>query len=334
MAARATGEFSVVFSPDSVSFTGSEPLQSEYVDDVFNAAVGNAIPGDAEWSGMTVENPFSLPKGVIAVSVDGVAHIELPSNTKTYAMEGNDADESLSAMISELQASSKVVCDINLIDEVGEGVENYNLCFGDTPVPDIKTKSLNPVLHSADRDFIQAIGLIKAAFGNLDKLTKTSHFLFFRLSLEPISKAHGEKSEAMNEATKLLADAISELNIAVQNLKDNKLIVAITNKAISGRTKRQTEDKASPDAAPAAAAPATAADAPNNPEAPNASSNEDYNIASYYSEDYPVIFNIILWFMVTFGFSLLAICYAIGTMDPGRDSIIYRMTSTRMKKDN
>lgn len=41
-----------------------------------------------------------------------------------------------------------------------------------------------------------------------------------------------------------------------------------------------------------------------------------------------------LWFGVAMFFSLLAICYAIGTMDPGRDSIIYRMTSTRMKKDN
>lgn len=59
-----------------------------------------------------------------------------------------------------------------------------------------------------------------------------------------------------------------------------------------------------------------------------------YNLAEYYNQDYPVIFNIILWFMVVFGFALLAICYAIGSMDPGRDSIIYRMTSTRMKKDN
>lgn len=58
------------------------------------------------------------------------------------------------------------------------------------------------------------------------------------------------------------------------------------------------------------------------------------NIAEYYSEEYPAIFNIILWFMVAFALALLAICYVIGDMDPGRDSIIYRMTSTRMKKDN
>lgn len=58
------------------------------------------------------------------------------------------------------------------------------------------------------------------------------------------------------------------------------------------------------------------------------------NLAKTYGTTYPVIFNIILWFGVVFFFSLLAICLAIAYMDPGRDSIIYRMTSTRMKKEN
>ncbi|XP_015171803.1 PREDICTED: renin receptor isoform X3 [Polistes dominula] len=61
---------------------------------------------------------------------------------------------------------------------------------------------------------------------------------------------------------------------------------------------------------------------------------DDLNHAKYYSSNYPVIFNIFLWFGVVFVFSLLAICIAIADMDPGRDSIIYRMTSNRMKKDN
>ncbi|PSN44884.1 hypothetical protein C0J52_06190 [Blattella germanica] len=60
----------------------------------------------------------------------------------------------------------------------------------------------------------------------------------------------------------------------------------------------------------------------------------DLNLAPEYSADYPVIFNIMLWFGVAFVFSLIAISIFIADMDPGRDSIIYRMTSTRMKKDN
>lgn len=61
---------------------------------------------------------------------------------------------------------------------------------------------------------------------------------------------------------------------------------------------------------------------------------DDLILAEVYSDDYPAIFNIILWFGVAFVFSLLAITIFIANMDPGRDSIIYRMTSTRMKKDN
>ncbi|XP_017759172.1 PREDICTED: renin receptor isoform X1 [Eufriesea mexicana] len=61
---------------------------------------------------------------------------------------------------------------------------------------------------------------------------------------------------------------------------------------------------------------------------------ERLHLSKYYSENYPVIFNIFLWFGVAFVFSLLAICITISQMDPGRDSIIYRMTSNRMKKDN
>ncbi|XP_076173167.1 ATPase H(+)-transporting accessory protein 2 isoform X2 [Ptiloglossa arizonensis] len=61
---------------------------------------------------------------------------------------------------------------------------------------------------------------------------------------------------------------------------------------------------------------------------------EIQNLAKNYSTNYPIIFNILLWFGVIFVFSLLAICIAITEMDPGRDSVIYRMTANRMKKDN
>jgi len=60
-----------------------------------------------------------------------------------------------------------------------------------------------------------------------------------------------------------------------------------------------------------------------------------YNIADDVSEDYPVIFNIILFISISLILALIAICVTIATMDPGRDSLIYRVTSAqRYKKDN
>lgn len=57
------------------------------------------------------------------------------------------------------------------------------------------------------------------------------------------------------------------------------------------------------------------------------------NLATEYSEDYPIIFNISLWLLVVLVISLYVICLVMWYMDPGRDSIIYRMTSQRIKME-
>lgn len=167
---------------------------------------------------------------------------------------------------------------------------------------------MNPALHNADKQFLQEIGFINAASENLAEMLKPSNVLIIRLSVDGIAKAHGEKSIAVDEANKLLSAAIGRLLAAAQKSSDSVLFVQSTDKDASiARSKR---------------------------DAIQAGNKNEFNLATYYNDDYPVIFNIILWFMVIFGLSLLAICYAIAAMDPGRDSIIYRMTSTRMKKDN
>lgn len=50
-------------------------------------------------------------------------------------------------------------------------------------------------------------------------------------------------------------------------------------------------------------------------------------------KNYAVFFNIILWTMIFLALTVAAVSYSLWTMDPGRDSIIYRMTSQRIKKD-
>lgn len=187
-------------------------------------------------------------------------------------------------------------------------MQAFKACFGTSDAPAAKpTKHLNPALHNADKQFLQEIGFINSASENLAEMLKPSNVLIIRLSVDGIAKAHGEKSVALDEANKLLSAAIGRLLAAAQKSSDSVLFVQSTDKDANSRAKREVI----------------------NPSATN-----EFNLATYYNEDYPVIFNIILWFMVIFGLSLLAICYAIAAMDPGRDSIIYRMTSTRMKKDN
>ncbi|XP_073816552.1 ATPase H(+)-transporting accessory protein 2 [Musca autumnalis] len=306
VAISASGEFTVLSTPKSLSFKGNEPLQSQYIGDVVFASLGNAVAGDAQWSGLTIADPFNLPKIVVAASLSGVAHSKVSGAGKSYEIQGSSVDEALNGVSAQLEADNEPVCDFNF-EDLEEGVASFKSAFGDVQVDAVQnTKYLNSELHTADKQFVQAIAYINAAANNLAKLQNSCSFVSIRLSADSVAKAHGEKSEAMTEALDLFTTAVKNLNTAAQKANNNgALVLSIVNKSENSRAKR---------------------DAPEP--------GKDYNLAEYYNEDYPVIFNIILWFMVTFGFALLAICYAIGSMDPGRDSIIYRMTSTRMKKDN
>lgn len=58
-----------------------------------------------------------------------------------------------------------------------------------------------------------------------------------------------------------------------------------------------------------------------------------YNLAELTDKNYPVVFNIMFWFAIIFVFSLIAISLALSNVED-KDSIIYRMTGARGKKDN
>jgi renin receptor len=58
---------------------------------------------------------------------------------------------------------------------------------------------------------------------------------------------------------------------------------------------------------------------------------EDLDIAPAYTDMYPIVFNLMLWGGIAYTLVIFAIAYGIWVMDPGKDSIIYRMTSTRKK---
>lgn len=62
-------------------------------------------------------------------------------------------------------------------------------------------------------------------------------------------------------------------------------------------------------------------------------SQDDLNLAYAYAPDFHVAANIIIFVSLVIFLSVFGIALAMWNMDPGRDSIIYRMTSQRMKKD-
>ena len=57
------------------------------------------------------------------------------------------------------------------------------------------------------------------------------------------------------------------------------------------------------------------------------------NLASKYDSMFPVIFNIWFWLLVVIALATYSISVAMWNMDPGRDSIIYRLTEQKIKNE-
>lgn len=69
---------------------------------------------------------------------------------------------------------------------------------------------------------------------------------------------------------------------------------------------------------------------------PKVLNNDDKNVsnpAEFYSDQYPAMFNLIFWTSLILGLAVFFITYSMWSMDPGLDTVIYRMTSQRIKKD-
>jgi hypothetical protein len=57
------------------------------------------------------------------------------------------------------------------------------------------------------------------------------------------------------------------------------------------------------------------------------------NPATFYSDQYPAIFHLIFWTSLVLTLAIFGIAYGMCNMDPGLNTVIYRMTSQRIKKD-
>ncbi|GBP88622.1 WD40 repeat-containing protein SMU1 [Eumeta japonica] len=86
----------------------TEAIQSDEIGEVVYVALGNAVSGDSQWSGLNIADPFNLPKEVIIVSIDGAENSKISATGKTYPLQGNTVEQSLNGAISQLDADDTI----------------------------------------------------------------------------------------------------------------------------------------------------------------------------------------------------------------------------------
>ncbi|KAL7736653.1 hypothetical protein ACLKA6_015288 [Drosophila palustris] len=294
---RGDGDFSVILSPSSVAFTGNDQLESSYIGDVLLAALGNAVIGSISWPGLTIKDPFSLAQtSLIIIQVRGIYHLPTPPDSRVYRFTGSDAEDSLNYLASQLP----LAYDINFVDHK-HGVGEFLACFGTTDAPIVQPiEHLKPNQYWSHKHLLDQLGLINLAAQHLDLVLKPSHALIFRLSLDRIARV--AKYAPITEAKTLIAATAQNLLNVVKDRNESVLLVQITNKHSSPVLTR-TQSKV------------------------QGSTNPFQKIIT--DLQFPVITNLVLWFTLAFAISVTVICYAIATIDPGRDSVIYRVSAIK-----
>ncbi|KAF5305516.1 hypothetical protein FQA39_LY01607 [Lamprigera yunnana] len=319
---KGNGELRILSSPPGVLFKGHERLAESDLVEVYSAALGFTVEHSTSWTGLYITDPFNLATAIASIKIEGITSL---GNAEGYnfPLKTNGDDGELLFDLSEritdrYPNENSIIADVNL----SKGLDFLNQIdflngISDAKESELTYNHLNPTTKE-DQEFIEEINVFNAVIEQIEDGSLTEDFIpdFISIkfsSLHAVSDLHGENSSATNEAKQILLDSLYRLNAALKKAYHNKALVAyITSDASHTRRARdisQSKEDAKEEVDP-------------------------LNRAESYDSDYPVIFNIILWFVVVMVFSLLAIAMAIGNMDPGRDSIIYRMTSTRMKKDN
>ncbi|KAG7310039.1 hypothetical protein JYU34_004571 [Plutella xylostella] len=314
---NAVGELRILHSPDSLKFQGSSGTQESVLKDIFSASLGLSVEEDSEWNGLSIVDPFKTPEAVVEVYIDGISSLGNVENSKvkTFPLKADEYEPETFQMLKHrinqrFSDGSNTLINVKLSDPAG-----ISSLFGDMAIPKVSKQSLQHLKQDQveeDYSFLQDLAVLKAITEKVSSgaISPDNSVDFYNLrvtSLHALSDYHGPSSMQTKEAKKLLVSALEELSRAFVQAYDGAVLVTAVTSDIE-HTRR----------ARAVAAPR------------EFKLNDD----DAYSVDYAAIFNIILWFGVVFAFSLIAIVYALIDMDPGRDSIIYRMTSTRMKKDN
>ncbi|KAH8415948.1 hypothetical protein KR222_004749 [Zaprionus bogoriensis] len=295
-AVRAYGELTILSSPKSLTFTGDDELRSIYVGDVLLAALGYAVTGDTSWSGMAIKDPFDLGKtSILVVYVRGVYHIPVNVSVNSYELFASETETSLDYLVSQLP--KETVYNINFVSH-DDGVITFRALFGNTSVPLVRPLHyLRPLEYFNHQHFLEEISYIHKISENLAAFLKPSHALILRISLDRISKV--SRYETVNEAKLLIMVAVEKLRVAANMLESSVLFVQLTNRQESPKIPRDL-------------------DKPNN-------RNPFEKIVD--DDKFPIIVNMLGWFTLTFVMIVAVACYSIVKIDPGRDSIIYRISS-------
>lgn len=339
----AVEEVVINYAPGSIRFVSSEPIRSSYLGDILSSMLGYTIRSNVDWNSMVEVSPWKRPEALAVIEIWGFdSNVDMPLSGNKFMLENlgdmdNQYDLTAHRTNERYFGKGPVMLHMHLSDELHDSKIAQPVLLKSVPAdpkkrlqlalddPDlgqlVKDSIFNMTLPSDVKllteiatmnEFLKAISAHKSEIHD-----GTPDIYWFKITgLEPIVSYYTQDSIQFTEAKRLLDHIIKKVESTMRNIYDDNVVIAViktsrTTFPLSRKGRSLLE------------ASTTAAPQPKNP----------YNLAPEYDSMFPVIFAILLFVGIMLVVSLMGVSMALANMDPGKDSIIYRMTSQRMKKD-
>ncbi|NP_998188.2 renin receptor [Danio rerio] len=329
----------VLRSPQYVTFRDEQwPISGEKIPDLVALTMGFSVREDLDWPGLAAGSLFQRPRANALIVVRGIDSLDFPKNVSSYPLE-NPVPFTLDSVANTIHTlfadSTPVVLQLAPSEERLYMMGMANTVFEDLPVTlqqirgrlsqDGSVLTSLPLVslsrnNEADLLFLSEVQVLYDISALLQKhkhLAKDPAPDLYSLELaglEEIVRRYGTDSPQYTDAIRILTIALQKFADDVSSVYGNNAVVeVVTVKTfevpLTRKSRSILESKQM-----------------SNPGSP-------YNLAYKYNFDYAVIFNIVLWLMIVLALAVIAISYNLWNMDPGYDSIIYRMTNQKIRLD-
>ncbi|XP_028655616.2 renin receptor [Erpetoichthys calabaricus] len=329
----------VLKAPPYVHFRdGKWPISGERIPDLVALTLGFSVEEDLGWPGLQVGSLFHRPRSNIVIVVRGVSELELAQSEASYPIENAvpiSLDGVANTVHSMFSEDTPVVLQLTPSEERIYMVGKANTVFEDLPVTlrQIRNRifqensvfnSLMPnslsrnsevdLLFLSELQVLHDMTTLLSRHKHLAKDHSPDLYFLEMAGLEEIAKHYGPESDQFKEATQILASQLQKFADNIFSIYNNNSVVEVlTVKTFETPFVRKTRS-------------ILESVQISNPGSP-------YNLAYSYNFEYSVIFNIILWIMIALALAVIVISYNLWNMDPGYDSIIYRMTNQKIRMD-
>jgi renin receptor len=342
------GDFMVLRCPKYVHFLpDANAIETSEISPLIAASFGLSLRKDLQWNGLQEVSLFQRPKATALFSVTGVpdgrldapnvasyktVEVENSLNTAELSDNINGIDWKKDPLVIEFSADADLFDITSRYPGLFTGLPSTLAGLGD----DVATGSAPRWFHTAqlaslnmtqeaDFRFVSELYVVQEIIHTLVESkakvkTNSPDFFHFQIAgLDLIMQTYGADSVQYGDALRLLKDVVAHVADELQLLYSDNVVVELVTFSPEASLKPSSRRGRSLLASDVSTETGT----DENP----------LNLAPYFSEMYSAIFNICLWIMIGFGLAIFFISWGIWNMDPGRDSIIYRMTSQRMKRD-